>query len=164
MKKQTRTPFDESEFHDKVQVYFLEYMGELQKTTDKKSEIFIQVNYFNTVLNNAMEYLLKTNKARGIKPHQIIDILFERKIINNTDAINANKIIKIKNLYSHQNDSPHMMRNVAQIINKIELKDQTNHSTKELNENTEWDIYQKLDLIIYDLIGNIQNKISNKND
>ena len=150
--KRIRTPFDESAFHEKSQEYFLGYMGELQKTTDKKLEVFIQVNYFGTVLDNTMEYLLKTNQARGIKPHQIIDILFEKGILDNADAINANKIIKIRNLFAHQEDSPHMVRNVAEIVNKIEIElkniptmaGHTTDSVKELMENTmtKWDIYQ----------------------
>lgn len=167
--KRVRTPFDESTFHEKSQEYFLGYMGELQKSTDKKSEIFIQVNYFGTILDNTMEYLLKTDQARGIKPHQIIDILFEKGILDNTDAINANKIIKIRNLFAHQKDSPHMVRNVAEIVNKIEIElndipvmaGHTTDSVKELMENTmaKWDIYQKLDFVIRDLVMGIKNKV-----
>lgn len=167
--KRIRTPFDESSFHDKVQEYFLGYMGELQKTREKKLEVFIQVNYFGAVLDNTMEYLLKTDQARGVKPHQIIEILFEKRILDNADAINANKIIKIRNLFAHQKDSPHMIRNVAEIINKIkiELKDvpimagHTTASVKELMENeiAKLDMYQKLDFVIRDLVRHIENKI-----
>jgi len=167
--KRVRTPFDESIFHEKSQEYFLGYMGELQKTTDKKLEIFIQVNYFGTVLDNTMEYLLKTNQARGIKPHQIIDILFEKGILDNTDAVNANKIIKIRNLFSHQEDSPHMLRNIAEIINKIEIElndipSRTGHTTdsvKELMETTmaKWDMYQKLDFLIHELVISMESKV-----
>ena len=172
--KRVRTPFDESAFHEKSQEYFLGYMGELQRSTDKKLEVLIQVNYFGTVLDNTMEYLLKTNQARGIKPHQIIDILFEKEILDNADAINANKIIKIRNLFAHQEDSPHMIRNIAEIINKIEivLKDippMTGHTTdsvKELMgiEMAKWDIYQKLDFITHDLVMGMENKVRSMKD
>ena len=172
--KRVRTPFDESAFHEKSQEYFLGYMGELQRSTDKKLEVLIQVNYFGTVLDNTMEYLLKTNQARGIKPHQIIDILFEKEILDNADAINANKIIKIRNLFAHQEDSPHMIRNISEIINKIEivLKDippMTGHTTdsvKELMgiEMAKWDIYQKLDFIIHDLVMGMENKVRSMKD
>ena len=79
-------------FDDKINECYLGYMGELQKTTDKKSELFIQVNYFHSCLDDAMEFLLKTDQARGLKPHQIIRILFEKGILDDTEAKKANKI------------------------------------------------------------------------
>lgn len=167
--KLERVPFSQDAFDDKVHEHYLGYMGELQKTTDKKSELFIQVNYFHNCLDDAMEFLLKTDQARGLKPHQIIRILFEKGILDDVKAKNANKINKIRNLFAHQYDSPHMIRNAAEIINKIkiELTDvppMAGHSTssvKELMENTmaKWDMYQKLDFLIRNLVTNMENKI-----
>lgn len=168
--KLERTPFDETAFHDKVHEHYLGYQGELQKNTDEKLELFIQVNYFHSCLDDAMEFLLKTDQARGLKPHQIIRILFEKGILDDTEAKNANKINKIRNLFAHQYDSPHMIRNAAEIINKIkiELTDIspiTGHSTvsvKELMENemTKWDMYQKLDFLIHELVRGMEKKLS----
>jgi hypothetical protein len=167
-----RTPFDETAFHDKVHEHYLGYRGELQICTDKKSELFIQVNYFHSVLDDAMEFLLKTDQARGLKPHQIIRILFEKEILDDVEAKNANKITKIRNLFAHPSDSPHMLRNVAEIINKIEIESMdsppmtghTTASTKEIVENpvAKWDMYQKLDFLIHDLTMNVENKVISK--
>ena len=167
--KLERAPFSQDTFDDKVQECYLEYMGELQKTTDKKLELFIQVNYFHSCLDNAMEFLLKTDQGRGVKPHQIIRILFEKGILDDVKAKNANKINKIRNLFAHQNNSPHMIRNAAEIINKIEIElsdfpPMAGHSTasvKELMESvmTKWDMYQKLDFLIHDLVTNMKNKV-----
>jgi len=167
--KLERIPFSQDAFENKVHEYYLGYMGELQKTTDKKSELFIQVNYFHSCLDDAMEFLLKTDQARGLKPHQIIRILFEKEILDDDEAKNANKINKIRNLFAHQYDSPHMIRNIAEIINKIGIEltnvpampGHTTDSVKELMENTiaKWDMYQKLDFIIQDLVISMKNKI-----
>ena len=166
--KLVRTQFDETVFHDKVHEHYLGYQGELQICTDKKSEIFIQVNYFHSVLDDIMEFLLKTDQARGLKPHQIIRILFEKGILDDAEAKNANKINKIQNLFTHQYDSPHMLRNVAEIVNKIEIEftdfpiipGHTDDSLKELMENAvaKWDMYQKLDFIIHGLVSDIEKK------
>ena len=167
-----RTPFDETAFHDKVHEHYLGYQGELQICTDEKLELFIQVNYFHSVLDDAMEFLLKTDQARGLKPHQIIRILFEKEILDDAEAKNANKITKIRNLFAHPSDSPHMLRNVAEIINKIEIESidsppvigHTTVSTKEIVENpvAKWDMYQKLDFLIHDLTMNVGNKVISK--
>ncbi len=167
--KLERVPFSQDIFNDKVHERYLGYMGELQKTTDKKLELFIQVNYFHSCLDDAMEFLLKTDQVRGLKPHQIIRILFEKGILEDVEAKNANKINKIQNLFAHQYDSPHMIRNAAEIINKIEIEltdfpPMTGHTTasiKELMENAmaKWDMYQKLDFLIHDLVMNMENKV-----
>ena len=166
--KLVRTPFNETAFHNKVHEHYLGYQGELQKITDKKSEIFIQVNYFGSVLDDVMEFFLKTDQARGMKPHQIIDILFQKGILVDDQARNANKVLKIRNLFAHNYDSPHMMRNVAEMINKMkfELTDfpilpgHTEDSIKELMEKTisKWDVHQKLDFFIHDVVMDIENK------
>ena len=66
--KLVRTPFDIDVYGKKVKERWEGYEGELQRTTDKKSELFIQVNYFHSCLDDAMEFLLKTDLARGIHP------------------------------------------------------------------------------------------------
>ncbi len=167
--KLERVPFSQDIFNDKVHERYLGYMGELQKTADKKSELFIQVNYFHSCLDDAMEFLLKTDQARGLKSHQIIRILFEKGILEDVEAKNANKINKIRNLFAHQYDSPHMIRNAAEIINKIEIEltdfppmiGHTTASIKELmgNAMAKWDMYQKLDFLIHDLVMNMENKV-----
>jgi len=167
--KLEKVPFSQDAFDDKVHDHYLGYMGELQICTDKKLELFIQVNYFHSCLDDAMEFLLKTDQARGLKPHQIIRILFEKGILDDAEAKNANKINKIRNLFAHQYDSPHMIRNAAEIINKIKIEltgfsPMIGHSTasvKELMENemAKWDMYQKLDFLIHELVRNMENKV-----
>ena len=167
--KLERTPFDETAFHDKVHEHYLGYQGELQKNTDEKLELFIQVNYFHSCLDDAMEFLLKTDQARGLKPHQIIRILYEKGILEESDAINANKINKIRNLFAHDYDSPHMMRNAAEIINKIKIDvpvvdiipSLATASNVELmkEQMSKWDMYQRLDFIIHSLVSDMENKV-----
>lgn len=167
--KLERTPFDETAFHDKVHEHYLGYQGELQKNTDEKLELSIQVNYFHSCLDDAMEFLLKTDQARGLKPHQIIRILYEKGILEESDAINANKINKIRNLFAHDYESPHMMRNAAEIINKIKIETPvvdvipslaTASNVEFLKEQiSKWNMHQRLDFIIHGLVSNMENKI-----
>jgi hypothetical protein len=168
--KLVRTPFDQDAFDDKVYDHYLGYQGELQICTDKKSEIFIQVNYFHSVLDDAMEYLLKTKHARNsMKPQQIIKILFDKGVLEEKEAKDAIKINKIRNFFTHGYDTPSIIPNAKEIIEKMEIEftdfppmiGHTTVSVKELMENTvaKWGMYQKLDFIIHDLVMDIENKI-----
>ena len=168
--KLVRTPFDQNTFEDKVHERYLGYMGELQRCADKKLELFIQVNHFQSILEDSMEFLLKTDQGRGgMKTKKIIRILFERGILDEKDAKVAIKITQIRNFFSHESDTPNIQADAEKIINKIEIDIPTippllnfpETDIKELMKKTisEWDMYQKLDFIIHGLVLGIENKV-----
>ena len=168
--KVVRASFVESDFHNKVHDNYLGYIGELQLCKDKKYEIFIQENYFHSVLDDAMEFLLKTPHARnGMKSQQIIRILFDREVLSEKDAKSAVKINKIRNFFAHGYDTPNIIHNAEEMIKKIKLEltdfssipGNDDVSVKELMEKacTEWDMYQKLDFVIHGLVIDIKNKV-----
>ena len=75
--------------------------GELQRAADKKTELFIQLNHFQSCLEDSMEYLLKTEEARDISQGTIIRILSARGILTSIKAKDAMKINKIRNISAH---------------------------------------------------------------
>ena len=153
--KLVRIPYDQNVFEDGVKERWEGYVGELQQTTDKKLELFIQVNYFHSVLDDVMEFLLNTDQARGIPPKKIIRILFERGIVNDKEAKNAMKLNQIKNLFAHDYDNPKIQSESEKIINKIKL----NLSQESISEEiiTSWDIYQKLNFIVWGIVSTLEN-------
>ena len=153
--KLVRIPYDQNVFEGGVKERWEGYVGELQRTTDKKLELFIQVNYFHSVLDDVMEFLLNTDQARGIPPKKIIRILFERGIVNDKEAKDAMKLNQIKNLFVHNYDNPKVQSESEKIINKIKL----NLSQESISEEiiTSWDMYQKLDFIVWDIVSTLED-------
>jgi hypothetical protein len=167
--KLVRTPFDIDAYEKKVKERWEGYEGELQRTTDKKSELFIQVNYFHSCLDDAMEFLLKTDLARGIHPKKVIRILFEKSILEDKDAKDAIKINQIKNFFAHDHHKPNIQSDAEKIINKMKIEilgltvqpDGTFTDYSKLVEEMEesFDMYQKLDFIIHNLTRDIEHKV-----
>ena len=163
------TPFSQDAFDDRVKKRWEGYNGELQRTTDKKLELFIQVNYFHSCLDDAMEFLLKTDQARGMHPKKIIRILFERGILEDKDAKDAMKINQIRNFFAHDYHNPNIQDDAKKIINKMEMEipgltvqpDGTFSDHSELVKQMEesFDMYQKLDFIIHGLTMDMKNKV-----
>jgi hypothetical protein len=167
-------PFDKEVFGNKVHEQYLGYHGELQRTTDKKTELFIQLNYFQSCLENSMEYLLKTEEARGIPQGTIIRILSARGILTSIRAKDAMKINKIKNICAHSFHDPSLETKVKEKIEEIKQDftrsnityDSPHHPTPEQMQKyyDNWDMFQKLDFIIHDLLMDIEFNILNLED
>lgn len=161
--KLIRTPFDYNVYEEKVHERWLGYQGELQKCTDKKSEIFIQVNYFHSVLDDVMEFLLKSAHARGsVYPKSAIKVLFDKEILSEYGAKSANKLNKIRNLFSHDYHNPNIQPNAEKIIKSITIE-LTNLGIV-LDETSDMDNYEKLNLLVFDLIIDIETYIRNHKD
>lgn len=167
--KRVRTPFDQDVFEIRMHERWEGYQGELQRTTDKKSELFIQINYFHSVLDDAMEFLLKTHQARGMPTKKVIQILFEREILEDKDAKDAMKINQIRNFFAHDHHNPNIENDAEKIIKKMKIEIPgltvqpdgtfTDHSDliKEMEES--FDIYQKLNHIVFSITNDIEVKI-----
>ncbi|QMU53632.1 MAG: hypothetical protein GKS07_01110 [Nitrosopumilus sp.] len=166
--------FDKEVFGNKVHEQYLGYRGELQRTTDKKTELFIQLNYFQSCLEDSMEYLLKTDKSRDIPQGTIIRILFARGIITPTQAKNAMKINKIKNICAHNFHDPSFENKAKEKIDEVKpdftggyiLYDGPHRPTLEQMQKyyDGWNMFEKLNFIIHDLILNIEFNVSNLED
>jgi uncharacterized protein YutE (UPF0331/DUF86 family) len=158
-----RTPFDHNVYEDKVYERWLGYQGELQKCTDKKSEIFIQVNYFHSILDDAMEFLLKSSHARGgIHPKSAIKILFDRGILSKSGAKSASKLNKIRNFFAHDYNNPDIQSNAEKIIKSISIE--LTHLGIVLDETSPIDYYEKLNFIIMDYVIDLETHIRDHKD
>jgi hypothetical protein len=167
-------PFDKEVFGNKVHERYLGYQGELQRSTDKKTELFIQLNYFQSCLEDSMEYLLKTDESRDIPQGTIIRILSARGILTSKQAKDAMKINKIRNIFAHTFDAPSLKTKVKEKIEQIKqdptmghiAPDRLHHPTPEqMQKNYDgWNAFQKLDFIIHDLIMNIEFNVLNSKD
>jgi hypothetical protein len=167
--KLVRTPFSQDAFEDGVKERWEGYQGELQRTSDKKLELFIQVNYFHSCLDDSMEYLLKTDQARGMHPKKVVRILFERGAIEDKDAKDAMKINQIKNFFAHDDHNPNIQSDAEKIINKMEIEmpiippmSDSPHlaDNEQMREQlSKWNMHQKLDWIIHGLVVNMKNKV-----
>ena len=167
-------PFDKEVFGNKVHERYLGYRGELQRTTDKKTELFIQLNYFQSCLEDSMEYLLKTEEARDIPQGTIIRILSAREILTSIQAKDAMKINKIRNICAHNFHDPSLETKAKEKIEEVKqdftrgciLYDGPHHPTPEQMQKYYhgWDMFQKLDFIIHDLILNIKFNVLNSKD
>ncbi len=165
--------FDREVFRNKVHERYLGYQGELQRTTDQKSELFIQLNYFQSCVEDSMEYLLKTEEARDIPQGTIIRILSARGILTSICAKNAMKVNKIRNICTHTFHDPSLNTKVKEKIEEIKQ----DFSMGDIRHNRpyrptpeqmqkqydNWDMFQKLDFIICNLIAVIEfNVLSSK--
>ena len=167
-------PFDKESFGNKVHEQYLGYQGELQKTTDKKTELFIQLNYFQSCLEDSMEYLLKTDEARDIPQGTIIRILSARGILTSIHAKDAMKINKIRNICAHNFHDPSLETKAKEKIEGVKqdftksniLYDGPYHPTPEQMQKyyDDWDVFQKLDFIIHDLLLDIEFNMLNLED
>ena len=167
-------PFDKEVFGNKVHERYLGYQGELQRTTDKKTELSIQLNYFQSCLEDSMEYLLKTEESRGIPQGTIIRILSARGILTSIRAKDAMKINKIRNICAHTFHDPSLETKVKEKIEEIKQDftrghiphDSIHHPTPEQMQKhyDSWDVFQKLDFIIRDLIMDIEFNVLNSED
>lgn len=155
--KLVRTSFDQDAFEVRMHDHWLGYVGELDRCSDKKSEIFIEVNYFHSVLDDAMEFLLKTNQGRGFQPKKVIRIMFERGVLSEKEAKVAIKINQIRNIFAHEYDTPKIESSAENIINKIELVfPEPNIISDSVNE---WNMYQRLNHIVFSMTQDISMKI-----
>ena len=167
-------PFDKEVFGNKVHERYLGYQGELQRTTDKKTELSIQLNYFQSCLEDSMEYLLKTEESRGIPQGTIIRILSARGILTSIRAKDAMKINKIRNICAHTFHDPSLEIKVKEKIEEIKQDftrgfisyDGPYRPTSEQMQKhyDSWDVFQKLDFIIRDLIMDIEFNVLNSED
>ena len=166
--------FDKEVFGNKVHERYLGYHGELQRSTDKKTELFIQLNYFQSCLEDSMEYLLKTEEARDIPQGTIIRILSARGILTSKQAKDAMKINKIRNITAHTLDAQSLKTKVkekiAQIKQDFTVSNITHDSLhrltpEQMQKNYDvWSQFQKLDFIIHDLILNVRFNVLNLED
>ena len=166
-------PFDKESFGNKVHEQYLGYQGELQKTTDKKTELFIQLNYFQSCLEDSMEYLLKTDEARDIPQGTIIRILSARGILTSIRAKDAMKINKIRNICAHNFHDPSLETKAKEKIEEVKQDfdrsiqyGSPHHPTPEQMQKQydDWDMFQKLDFIIHDLLMDIEFHMLNSED
>jgi hypothetical protein len=167
-------PFDKEIFGSKVHERYLGYQGELQRSTDKKTELFIQLNYFQSCLEDSMEWLLKTEESRDIPQGTIIRILSARGILTSKQAKDAMKIKKIRNISTHASHDPPLKTKVKEKIDGIKqdfssghtIHDSPHHPTPEqMQKNYDgWNAFQKLDFIIHDLTMNVGFNVLNLED
>jgi len=163
--------FDPVAFGDRVHERYEEYQGELINTKDKKAEIFLQVSYFQSCLQDSMELMLQTEKARRIPPKTIVNILAARGVLSEQDAKDAVKIIKIRNLFAHGYHEKSIESQAEKIIGTIKLQFPENKiknkgdellniwNEKLINEGEEWDWYQRLDYICFNLIFELETNV-----
>lgn len=163
--------FDEKKFEERMQNEYEAFQGELQKTNDNKAETFLQVSYFEKSLQDSMEFLLESDRARRVALRIIVGIFNEKGILSDQSMEDAYKIIDIRNLFAH-NFNDKSIKKTEKIIFTINLRLSEPSGIEEgahahlpsvydtlEKESKNWNMYQRLDFICRNLIDEMIGKI-----
>jgi hypothetical protein len=154
--------FDFDEFDKRIHEYCLAYQGELQQTNDKKGIALLNTNYFQSSLKDLMESVLQSKEARRIPIKLIVSVLEDKKIFSSEEAKQSMKICEIRDLFAHrvnlksiEEDTEKLLSTIRMEIPHPELEwDGLEMNIELVNDDNEWkklDLYQKLDLICFEL-------------
>lgn len=79
-----------------------EIMTELGNSKSERVEILLLTNSTESVLKDFVEVLLQTEEARRIPRELIVDILKDKKLIDDDTASDVKAIFKIRDAYAHR--------------------------------------------------------------
>lgn len=158
--KLVRIPFDQVAFEKTVHDRWEGYQAELMICEDKKSQLFIQVNYFQSCLNNAMEFLLKSRHGRhAVPPKSAIKILFDLGVLSEQTSKVAAKLNKIRNSLAHDYHNPNAKAEAEKTIQEIVFDLDVPPVKIQLDENSHLDKYEKLNLLVLYFSGRIETMV-----
>jgi len=110
------TEWDEAEFLRKKKDEFEEVVAELRENNSLRAESLILTNFIESVLKDIMEYDLQTKYARKISRQIIVDILYDKGILNEELKNDIKRIFNIRDLYGHNLSIPELQIEVEKII------------------------------------------------
>jgi len=163
--------FDFDEFDKRIHEDYLAYQGELQQTNDKKGIALLNTNYFQSCLKDSMESILQSKEARRIPIKLIVSILEDKEIFSSEEAKQAMKICEIRDMFAHrvnlksiEEDAEKLLSTISMEIPHTELEwDGIEMNIELVNDDGEWkkmDLYQKLDLICFELSATVGQNYS----
>lgn len=76
-------------------------IDELNSISSTRAEILLLTNFVEYLLKDIIEEVLESNSARKIARSTVVDILTDKKMIENEIASDIKKIFEIRDFYAH---------------------------------------------------------------
>jgi hypothetical protein len=167
--------FDYEEFDKKIHQEYDAYKMNLKQTDSKKETALLHTNYFQDCLKDSMESVLHSKEARRIPVKIIVSILKDREILSPIKANDAVKICNIRDWFAHRVNVKSIEEDAEELICTIDIQFLGEKDTTRVKENTDimvrankgrenFDLYERLDLICFDLSKIARNEALHHDD
>ena len=160
---------DYEEFNKRIHKEYDTYQMNLQQVDNKKETALLHTNYFQDCLRDSMESILQSKEARRIPVKMIVAILKDQGILSHTKAKDAVKICDIRDWFAHRVNVKSIEEDARELIctidvqspgekNAIHGKEITDMMIRATKEKKDFDLYERLDLICFDLSRMARNE------
>ena len=156
--KQSDQGFDLDELLHERGIVDTEITNELEKSSSVRAEALMLTNYVENILKDCMVLLIGSKKARDMKRENILDILKEKKLLEQNMVEDVKKIFKIRDQFGHTMRLSLIVERIEPIIEKMEIV----KLIKEQDATWDtWKIDEKVVGISFRIIGELQNVFTN---